>query len=318
MRVEPVAEESRARLATCLAREVYRRELLPERVLWWLAAEGMRDWYRVLAKRLAPHVATDTKALLSRLSVRMFERRREALAPALRRSLGESRPGAGGGRELALLMGALYRVDRAPRAAWIFDALGGSARTTRERLGSRLLIARSSARERWEEVTTHLGELLVVLTEDLPAHLPHARKILGDICFDAGARYAARVKKAFAMPPSPAGSTDPPRDAMEVLRMSEYVFRVNPEHWSSSDGTTGWLEGSACPWWSRPGWNGAHCGIFGQFQSGIASEFGLRYHLSKTIPKHGGHTCRIDVKPIPAADLARHTRSRSREGDPAA
>ena len=27
--------------------------------------------------------------------------------------------------------------------------------------------------------------------------------------------------------------------------------------------------------------------------------FGLRYHLSKTIPKHGGTTCRIDVKPIP-------------------
>jgi hypothetical protein len=85
---------------------------------------------------------------------------------------------------------------------------------------------------------------------------------------------------------------------MEILRMSEYVFRVNPEHWGASDGTAGWLEGTACPWYTRPGWNGAHCGIFGQFQSGIASVFGLRYHLSKTIPKHGGHTCRIDVKPI--------------------
>jgi hypothetical protein len=91
--------------------------------------------------------------------------------------------------------------------------------------------------------------------------------------------------------------------------MSEYVFRVNPEHWSGSDGTAGFLEGSACLWWSRPGWNGAHCGIFGQFQSGIASAFGLRYHLSKTIPKHGGHTCRIDVKPIPATDLTRRARA---------
>jgi hypothetical protein len=85
---------------------------------------------------------------------------------------------------------------------------------------------------------------------------------------------------------------------MEILRISEYVFRVNPEHWGESNGTSGWLEGTACPWYTRPGWNGAHCGIFGQFQSGIASVFGLRYHLSKTIPKHGGHTCRIDVKPI--------------------
>jgi hypothetical protein len=30
-------------------------------------------------------------------------------------------------------------------------------------------------------------------------------------------------------------------------------------------------EGNACPWYSRPGWNGAHCGIFGQFQSGVSS-----------------------------------------------
>ena len=87
--------------------------------------------------------------------------------------------------------------------------------------------------------------------------------------------------------------------------MSEYVFRVNPEHWSESNGISGWLEGSACPWYSRPGWNGAHCGIFGQFQSGIASVFGLRYHLSKTIPKNGGKTCRIDVKPITLVTLGR-------------
>ena len=59
--------------------------------------------------------------------------------------------------------------------------------------------------------------------------------------------------------------------------MSEWVFQVNPEHWSESDGTSGFLEGTACPWYSRPGWNGGHCGIFGQFQSGIASAFGLRY-----------------------------------------
>jgi hypothetical protein len=82
--------------------------------------------------------------------------------------------------------------------------------------------------------------------------------------------------------------------------MSEYVFRVNPEHWGKSDSArrTGYLEGTACPWFTAPGWNGAHCGIFGQFQAGISAVYGLRYHLTTTIPKHGGTTCRIDVKPI--------------------
>lgn len=270
-------------------REVYRRELLPERALWWLAAAGMRDWYRVLAKRLAPHLDKDAKLLLSELSVRMFERRGEVLGIENR-------------RDLARLMGALYRVDHAPKARWIFEALGGPARGPVEIVRARILLSKLGPFERWNEVATHLGELLIVLTEDLPPHLEHARKILGDICFDAGARYAERVKKAFAIADD---APDQPALAMEVLRMSEYVFRVNPEHWSHSDGTSGWLEGTACPWWSRPGWNGAHCGIFGQFQSGISSAFGLRYHLSKTIPKHGGHTCRIDVKPIPLRINAR-------------
>jgi hypothetical protein len=142
----------------------------------------------------------------------------------------------------------------------------------------------------------HLGELLVVLTEDLPARVPHARKLLGDVCFAMGERFAARVKTAFDL-----GAPDnAPAAAIEVLRMSEYVFRVNPRHWHEADAAarTGFLEGTACPWYDRPGWNGGHCGIFGQFQSGISSAFGLRYHLARTIPKHGGTTCRVDLKPI--------------------
>jgi len=66
-------------------------------------------------------------------------------------------------------------------------------------------------------------------------------------------------------------TTDPPAIAMEILRTSEWVFQVNPKHWSESDGVKGALEGNACPWYSRPGWNGAHCGIFGQFQSGVSN-----------------------------------------------
>ncbi len=284
-----------------LTREVYRRELLPPRALWWLAAAGMRDWYRVLAKRLAPYLVPSSRSALSELSVRMFERRWDARAEAIRAR--PRRLAAWGARvlperptrDVSLLMSALYRIDRAPKAAWIFEALGGPPRSVREHARARWLLGGLDARERWSEVATHLGELLIVLTEDLPPLLPHARKILGDICFDAGAKYAERVKRAFAIPDDP---PDPPSAAMEILRMSEWVFQVNPEHWSSSDGESGFLEGTACPWYPRPGWNGAHCGIFGQFQSGIASTFGLRYHLTKTIPRHGGHTCRIDVKPI--------------------
>ena len=189
-------------------------------------------------------------------------------------------------------------------ATLAFGGLGGAPRGAQDRVRARVLLSSLDVHARWEEVATHLGELLIVLTEELPAPMPHARKILGDICFDAGARYAERVKTAFTIEDAP---SDPPKGAMEILRMSEYVFHVNPTHWGGSDGTSGWLEDTACPWYTRPGWNGAHCGIFGQFspvgdrearQSGIASVFGLRYHLSKTIPKHGGQTCRIDVKPI--------------------
>ncbi len=111
-----------------------------------------------------------------------------------------------------------------------------------------------------------------------------------------GARYGEAMRRFFSLPET----GHHPEHAIEILRMSEYVFRVNPEHWGASDAAsnTGHLEGTACPWFMRPGWNQAHCGIFGQFQAGISSVFGLRYQLSKTIPKHGGETCRIDLKPI--------------------
>jgi hypothetical protein len=274
-------------------REIYRRELIPARARWWLAAAGMRDWYRTLASGLKPHLGDRSRALLADLSVRLFERRWDALRAA-RPSLPDR---ARDRRALALAMGALYRVEGAPRAAWIFDGLGGPARGPIERARAAMLLRSWSAAERWEEVTTHLGELLIVLTEDLPAHLPHARKILADICFASGARFAKHARRMLGLRD---GEASAPALTIEVLRMSEYVFRVNPEHRShaGADGT-GWLEGNACPWFTRPGWHAAHCGIFGQFQSGIASEFGLRYHLDRTIPKHGGDVCKIDLAPIP-------------------
>lgn len=260
-------------IAAQAIRAAYKREIIPARVRWWLAAEGMRDWYRVLARGLEPHLGDRTKPVLSEMAAHTFERRWSAMNREK-------------GRDCALLMSALYR-----RPSWIFDALGGGPKNAREHLRARMLLSRMSPTQRWEEVTVHLGELLIVLTEKL--ELAHGRKIIGDICFAMGERFAKYAKKTFGI-----DDRDPASAAIEVLRMSEYVFRVNPEHWHQATETSGWLEGTACPWFDRPGWNGAHCGIFGQFQSGVSSSFGLRYHLSKTIPKHGGTTCRVDLKPI--------------------
>lgn len=289
-------------LVARVTRELYRREAMPARVRWWLAAAGMCDWYRVLARELTPRFDGDApraKAVLARLAGATFERRWVALGA----------PPELVARELGPTMAALYRVDARAKAAWIFEPVGGAPRGARARLrAARLLRERlPSADARWREVTTHLGELLIVMTERLPDELPHARKVIGDVCFTAGVRFAERVKNAFELPATPENA---PKEAIEVLRMSEYVFRVNPDHWSAADASSnrGFLEGTACPWYERPGWNGAHCGIFGQFQAGIASVFGLKYHLAKTIPKHGGTTCRVDLKPLPAASLRKDAR----------
>ena len=281
-----------ASLVALATREVYRRELLPARARWWLAAAGMCDWFRVLASKMRPHLGDRSRDVLATLGARMLARRYEALR-ALHPSLPDPSTDP---RAPALVTAALYRLWATPKAGWILSALGGPPRAPAEHLRAQALVRGLSAQARWEEVTVHLGELLIVLTEDLPAHLPHSRKVLGDICFEMGARYGESMRRFLSLPE--AGHH--PEHALEILRMSEYVFRVNPEHWGASDAAanTGYLEGTACPWFMRPGWNQAHCGIFGQFQAGISSVFGLRYQLSRTIPKHGGETCRIDLKPI--------------------
>jgi hypothetical protein len=277
------------------SRILYRRELLPARARWWLAAAGMRDWFRVLGRDLRPHLGEETRPVLASAARRLFDRRHDALRAAYP-MLPDRHADP---RAQALIMAGLYRLGAQPGLGWILSGCGGPPADGMERVRAWRLLRPLSAQARWEEMATQLGELLIVLTEDLPARLPHARRILGEICFTAGARYAERVRRLLRLPGP--GAEDAPALAIEVLRMSEYIFHVNPEHWGATDGAaqTGWLEGTACPWYTRPGWNGAHCGIFGQFQSGISSVFGLRYHLSRTIPKHGGSTCRIDLKPIP-------------------
>jgi hypothetical protein len=282
-----------ASLTGRVMRELYRREALPARVRWWLAALGMIDFIRVLARGLEPKLADRARPIVSDLVARMFERRSLVL-----RATYESWPGDD--RAKALALAGLYRMAYKPenRSSWFLEVLGGAPRSRLERFRAVAIAHSIPSEDRWREVTVHLGELLIVTTEELPKQLPGARKILGDICFEMGARYADRTKRLFGIS---SGDLSPER-AIEILRMSEYVFRVNPEHWSAVDHAsgTGSLEGTACPWYSRPGWEAGHCGIFGQFQAGISASFGLKYRLSQTIPKHGGHTCKIDLVPLPS------------------
>lgn len=274
-----------------VAQDLFKRERIPVRFRWWFVAEGMIEWYALLRRELARHLGGPDGAAraLSDVSRPMFLRRHTLL-----REKHPHLPPPDATRATGLLMGALYRTASAPDATWIFDAIGGAPRTFRDHATAEKWLWPISIEARWEEISHHLGELLIRLTEDMPMALPRIRPLLGEICFTAGERFGRKIRRAFDLPMTPEA-------ALEALRMSEYIFRVNPEHWGTTDNArqTGYLEGTACPWYTAPGWNGAHCGIFGQFQSGIASAFGLTYRLTTTIPKHGGTTCRIDVKPIP-------------------
>ena len=270
-------------------REIYRREAMPARLRWWLAASGLRDWYRLVARQLGERAGVDGRAVMTELVAETWRRRYHDCARARWWWL----PVDAGDQEIARWSAALYRMRPGARGLWLW---GDRAPAGGGWLRSRQLIRRADPEERWRELTVHLGEWLIVLTDTLPARLPRARAMLGDICFDAGVAYAESAARLLGI--ERRGAIDP-ASAIEVLRVSEYLFRVNPGHWSTADAETGYIEGTACPWYTRPGWDRMHCGIFGQFQSGIASAFGLRYQLTRTIPKHGGHTCRIDLTPVP-------------------
>jgi hypothetical protein len=277
-------------LSSSLLREAYRKELLPSSVRWALAADGMHAWYAMLRKGLAEAMGKEAAERAIAEAAAVGYQRRYALLVAAHPSLPRDADAS------ARILGALSLVVRRPKQAWVFSALPGRPpKRKREHLAAEWELRRVSHEARWRKVTTHLGEILIQLTQRLPSVLPGANAILGRICFEGGRVTAERIKKTFGLP-------ETPDSAIEVLRMSEYVFRVNPEHWQESDASTGMLEGTACPWYTAPGWDRMHCGIFGQFQSGISSVFGLQYQLTKTIPKHGGGTCRIDLKPLKRKD----------------
>lgn len=279
-------------------REAYRRELIPVALLWPQAAAGVHDWARGIAKELEPHLGERARPAVAELMAAVYRRRYDVLR-GRHDWLPERDDDA-----VRDLFAALTLVSK--RNHWLFAALGGPPSAVGKARGAAWVL-RFGMKERWVECATHLGELLITLTDVLPKELPRARGIVASICFAMGERYAKRVHRAFGLPSVESGG-DPVELAIEILRVGEYVFHVNPDHWSGNDTATheGYLEGDACLWWSRPGWTRGHCGIFGQFQAGVCSVFGLKYLLAKTIPKHGGDTCRVTLTPL----------KRSREGLP--
>ncbi len=265
-----------------LTREVFRREAIPAIGRWTLVALSMQTWLRGLARGLRPALGDEAGATVQELFAEVLKRRGEVLLRAnVIRTPADVVP----------FFRALYQIDLSPRAAWLF----GPRVSRRARLRGYRLASRMTSTERWVEVATHAGELLVVATERLPDRFPRAVATLGDIFFEMGRAEARSFQQKH---PDATGA----RGAVELLRMGEYVFHVNPSHETGFD--TGdpkaqnYLVGDACLWHPRPGWDRLHCGVFGRFQAGVCQEFGLNYKLDKTIPKHGGDSCRVVFSPL--------------------
>lgn len=274
-------------------RELWRREALPPTVRWTLAASAMGDWFRLLRRTLRPHLGDDAEPTVVALADEMFARR-YAVVRADWPHLPDD------DEHRAAFIAALYQLARQPKLAWMLGR-GASPRILPDRPRGRgwarawSLLHPLPHDARWRELSVHLGEALIVVTERLPERLPRARQIVAGMCHDMGVAYARRIHRTLGLP-----DDRPVANAIEVLRTSEFLFRVNPVHTSGADepARAGFIDGDACPWHARPGWQPLHCGIFGQFQAGVSSVYGLKYRLTTTIPRHGGDHCRIDLEPL--------------------
>src|SRR5262245_25223686 len=129
-------------------REVFRRERFPERVLWWFAAEGMAEWYQLVAEELGPPLGgrAEARRLLADFSAPLFARRYELL----RRRHAELPCPAAEPRAVGLTMGALYRVASNEAARWVFDGVGGAPDSFGEHLRAERWLRGVCVRERWE------------------------------------------------------------------------------------------------------------------------------------------------------------------------
>ena len=148
-------------------REIYRRELLPAPARWWLAADGMHAWYAMLRRGLEAPLGGREAAEreIAKAAGKAYTRRwglLRARFPALPDDVDAP----------ARVLGALSFTSLRPKGAWVFRALGKPPLRKRDQLRVEGELRTIPIEERWREVTTHLGEVLIELTRTLPSVIP--------------------------------------------------------------------------------------------------------------------------------------------------
>jgi len=281
--VAPVLRRIRASFAA---------ESLNPTSLWLIASEGTAAWIRYVESALGEHLddRLQARAILTKACGEMYQRRARAFAPEIAQVMNGATPA-----ELRAFFATLYPGPLGSSMRWSLDGLSPKASRTAGLLQALQRLNKIPPRARWLEVSHHLGELAIVLTDLLPReNVPRAVGWLGDVSFTFGKEVAELTVSLFDLPKTM-------ESAIETLRMGEFLFRVNPEHTSGlgDEQKPGFIEGNACLWYERPGWKQVHCGVLGRFQAGISSVFGYTYSLTQTIPKHGGDSCRISMAPVP-------------------
>jgi hypothetical protein len=282
-------------------RAAFHKEVLPSGVLWLMAADAMSLYLRALVKALSAdgRPRPESKRIVAELFARMGRRRY-----AVMRAQYPHLPAPSDAHVAAVLRG-LYPTPGNRRTRWMYAALGHPPSRLRGIATTARLTARLGPQARWDELSTHLGDLLIVSTQSLSTlGVARGNQVIARMCLQAGVAYGEHFKARYDLP-------DTAEAAIEVLRMGEYIWQVNPIHHSAFEGRSGYIEGDACPWYRQAGWQHVHCGIFGQFQNGVASVFGMKYSLTRTIPRHGGDRCRIDLVSIgePRGRAARSVRA---------
>lgn len=261
-------------------------------VLWLVASEGTAAFVRYLESALGDHLDNRyrARAILTAACGEMVRRRALVLPALVKQELAD-----GSSIDVRAFFEALYPGPTGASIRWSLEGIAKESPGFAASMRGLRRVNQIDAKARWLEVSHHLGELAIVLTELLPKeNVPRAIGWLGDVSHAFGKDVAELAASLFGM-------SRTMESAIETLRMGEFLFRVNPEHTSGvgDDEKPGFIEGSACLWYQRPGCKAVHCGVLGRIQAGISEVFGQTYSLTQTVPKHRGDTCRISMSPVP-------------------
>jgi uncharacterized protein (DUF2236 family) len=232
--------------------------------LWLVASEGTAGWVRYLEAALGEHLNDRyrARAIMTAACSEMYRRRTLALAPPLGQTLADGSP-----TDIRAFFQALYPGPVGTSIRWSLDGIVKESPGPAASMRGWRLASKVDAKTRWLEVSHHLGELTIVLTELLPKeNVPRAIGWLGDVTHAFGKEIAELAASLFGMPHTM-------ESAIETLRMGEFLFRVNPEH------TNGVGDDQQI-----------HRGVLGRFQAGISEVFGQTYSLTAEPTKPQTHT----------------------------